>query len=146
VAAVLLFWLGDFNAYADIDGREYVVGRPTPGRRLVYSAGLGLACGVGAAAAVRATGRNGLARFVALDVVFTAVLYVVADLNMYVVGFGPEGQDWVKNGSEWGAERLLECGVLASVAGAIGCFVLWAVAPASDPQPAEQGAAADGGS
>jgi hypothetical protein len=64
--------------------------------------------------------------------VFTAVLYVGADLNMYVVGYGPAGQDWIKGRSTWGAERLLECGLLAGVASAIGCFVLPAFAPVKE--------------
>ena len=149
LTAVLLYWLGDFNTYAYISSREYVVGSPASGRRVVYSAGLGLACAIAAGAAIRGVGRNWPARFVALVVVFTAVLYLAADLNMYVVGLGPDGQDWVKNRSEWGAERLLECVVLAGVASSLGCLVLRVVAAARGPQlgkrePAEPGAAADG--
>jgi hypothetical protein len=149
VSAVLLYWLGDFNTYANIDGREYVIARPAPARRLAYSVGLGVACGVAAGAAVWAVGRNWWARWMALFVVFTAALYVAADLNMYVVGFGPEGQDWVKYRPAWGAERLLECGVLGGMVGAVRCVVLWVVAAAQGSQPggrspAEQAVAPDG--
>ena len=140
LTAALLYWLGDFNSYADIGGRVYVVGSPNPGMRLVYSTGLGLACGIAAGTVVRASGRSQRAQFVALAVVFTAILYVAADLNMYVVGHGPERQDWVKARSEWGTERLLECGVLAGTVSAVGCLVLWAVTPVRIAKSTEPGA------
>jgi hypothetical protein len=141
LSAFLVYWLGDFNTYADIGGREYVCARPVPAMRLVYSAGLGVACGVAAGTTIWAVGRNWCARWAALLVVFTAILYVDADLNMHVVGCGPDGQDWVKNRSEWGAERLLECMVLGSVAGAVACAVLWVVAATRTPEPDGRGTA-----
>jgi hypothetical protein len=144
LSAVLLYWLGDFNTYADIGGREYVIARPAPAERLAYSGGLGMACGAVAGALVWAVGRNGWLRLITLGVIYTAVLYGVADLNMYVIGHGPEGQDWVKNRSEWGAERLLECGVLGGVAGAVGCVVLWVVVGTQGPQPGDRGPAESG--
>src|SRR5262249_58078899 len=52
LSTALLYWLGDFNTYADIGGREYVIARPDPLRRLAYCAGLRAACGI----AVRAPG------------------------------------------------------------------------------------------
>jgi hypothetical protein len=141
LSTALLYWLGDFNTYADIGGREYVIARPEPARRLAYCAGLGVACGIAVGTVVRTVGRNWVVRLLTLVVAFTAILYVVADLNMYVVGFGPEGQDWVKGRSKWGAERLLECGVLGGIAGAFGCFVLWVATATQGPQPGGRGPA-----
>jgi hypothetical protein len=114
LSTVLVYWLGDFNTYADISGREYVIARPAPATRLAYSAGLGMTYAAIAGAAVWATDRNGWLRWLTLVVIYTAVLYGVADLNMYVVGVGPEGQDWVKNRSEGGG------GAVAGVCGAGG--------------------------
>src|SRR5262245_20121334 len=144
LSGVLLYWLGDFNTYADIGGREYVIARPDSGRRLACSTGLGIGCGVAAGAAVWAVGRNWWGRWMALFVIFTALLFVVADLNLYVVGFGSEGQDWVKGRSEWDMERLLECGVMGGVTGAVACFVLWVATATQRPQPSSGGPGSGG--
>lgn len=141
LSTALLYWIGDFNTFAGIGGGEYVIARPDPASRLAYCAGLGLACGIAVGAVVRAVGCNWVARLLTLVVAFTAILYVAADLNMYVVGFGPEGQDWVKGGPKWGSERLVECGVLGGMTGALGCFVLWVAAATRGPQPGDRGPA-----
>src|SRR5262245_39395963 len=106
LSAALLYWLVYFNTYAYIDSRQFVTARPAPSERLAYAASLGMACAAVGGVAVWAVGRNGWLRLIALGVIYTAVLYGVADLNMYVTGFGPEGQDWVK-GRSVGAWRLL---------------------------------------
>jgi hypothetical protein len=143
--ALLLYWLGDFNTYAEINGREYVVARPAPAVRLACAVGVGMVCSA-ATGAAQAADRNRLTRFTCLAFAFTAVLYVAADLNWYVCGFGPGGEDWVKI-RPGGVERLLECGALGSVAGAAGCFALWAFparrGPREDQRQAKPGAAPD---
>lgn len=144
LSAALIYWLGDFNTYTVIGNLEYVTARPAPVQRLAYSLGLGLVCGIVGAIAVWAAGRDGFLRLFALAVFYTAVLYGIAELNLYIVGHGPEGQDWVKDKYEWGLARLQMCVVLGCVAGVVGWIVLYFFAGTKQSQYTDQDPAKTG--
>lgn len=136
VTALTLYWLADFNTYTDISGQTFVAARSGSAYRCAYAVGAGLACAILTAAALRSVGRNALLRLVAIVVAFTAILFAVADLNLYV-GSGPEGQDWVKHAPRSGAERLTECAVLGSVLGTFAWLLVCGTEPLSVPATQE---------
>jgi H+/Cl- antiporter ClcA len=144
LSTALIYWLGDFNTYAHIGSLEFVTARPAPVLRLAYSLGLGLVCGIVGAVAFRAAGRNEFLLLIALPVVYTVVFYGFADLNLYVVGHGPDGQDWVKDKYEWGLTRLQMCAVLGCVAGVVALFLLYFFGGTKQPQPSDRDSASTG--
>lgn len=126
--SALLWLLADFNVYVTIDRRVYVESRPPPLLRIVYSLGLGVPASLFTAASFTMIGGSRSGRrvigFLVLATSSTAMLFFFADLNMYVVGHGPDGQDWLKNGSPWDVIRLLECAALSMVPASLSMLVL----------------------
>lgn len=125
LSTALLYLFCDFNTYSGSGAGVwvYVIDKPGPIERLFYSAGLGLPCGAVVGIGVLAVWRLWL-QLAVLIIIYTAIFYHVADLNIYLTDFGPEGQDVVKISSDPGMGRLLQCGLIGIWGAAICCVVL----------------------